>query len=288
MERFKTMKKSTELMQLSETKIFIIKIILFLGQKTFLGRGKIRKIIIDFINFFIGIGNIDNSRFVCKVNEIPLHFYNDKLTGIKVYFGRNENKEINFIKSKSLNNSVFIDIGSNMGLFTLNVASLYSNNNKVKIIAIDANPINNLRLKRNLKLLKKKISKIFSIVRIKNCALGDRNKKIYFDFTPGLANGRIIKKKSKKNIVVNCRKLIDIVKEEKLNYITNLKIDIEGYEDRVLLSFLKNCKKNLYPKNIILEHASNHLWKYDLVKYLYNLGYIKVFKNNANIVMSLK
>ena len=288
MERFKTMKKSTELMQLSETKIFIIKIILFLGQKTFLGRGKIRKIIIDFINFFIGIGNIDNSRFVCKVNEIPLHFYNDKLTGIKVYFGRNENKEINFIKSKSLNNSVFIDIGSNMGLFTLNVASLYSNNNKVKIIAIDANPINNLRLKRNLKLLKKKISKIFSIVKIKNCALGDRNKKIYFDFTPGLANGRIIKKKSKKNIVVNCRKLIDIVKEEKLNYITNLKIDIEGYEDRVLLSFLKNCKKNLYPKNIILEHASNHLWKYDLVKYLYNLGYIKVFKNNANIVMSLK
>ena len=288
MERFKTMKKSTELMQLSETKIFIIKIILFLGQKTFLGRGKIRKIIIDFINFFIGIGNIDNSRFVCKVNEIPLHFYNDKLTGIKVYFGRNENKEINFIKSKSLNNSVFIDIGSNMGLFTLNVASLYSNNNKVKIIAIDANPINNLRLKRNLKLLKKKISKIFSIVKIKNCALGDRNKKIYFDFTPGLANGRIIKKKSKKNIIVNCRKLIDIVKEEKLNYITNLKIDIEGYEDRVLLSFLKNCKKNLYPKNIILEHASNHLWKYDLVKYLYNLGYIKVFKNNANIVMSLK
>ena len=189
------MKKSPELMQLSKTKIFIIKIILFLGQKTFLGRGQIRKVIIDFINFFIGIGNIDNPRFVCKVNEIPLHFYNDKLTGIKVYFGRNENKEINFIKSKSSNNSVFIDIGSNMGLFTLNVASLYSNNKKVKIIAIDANPINNLRLKRNLKLLKKKISKIFSIVKIKNCALGERNKKIYFDFTPGLANGRIIKKK---------------------------------------------------------------------------------------------
>ncbi len=275
-------------MQLSKTKIFILKIILFLGQKTFLGRGQIRKVIIDFINFFIGIGNIDNPRFVCKVNKIPLYFYNDKLTGIKVYFGRNENKEINFIKKKSLNNSVFIDIGSNMGLFTLNVASLHSNNNKVKIIAIDANPINNLRLKRNLKLLKKKIPKIFSIVKIKNCALGDKNKKIYFDFTPGLANGRILQKKNKKNILVNCRKLINIVKEEKLNYITNLKIDIEGYEDRVLLSFLKSCKKKLYPKNIILEHASEHLWKHDLVKFLYNLGYIKAFKNNANIVMSLK
>ena len=282
------MKKSHKLMQLSKTKIFILKIILFLGQKTFLGRGQIRKVIIDFINFFIGFGNIENSRFVCKVNKIPLHFYNDKLTGIKVYFGRNENKEINFIKEKSSNNSVFIDIGSNMGLFTLNVASLYNNRNKVKIIAIDANPINNLRLKKNLRLLKKKIPKIFSIVKIKNCALGDKNKKILFDYAPGLANGRIIQKKNKNNIIVNCRKLIDVVKEEKLKYITNLKIDIEGYEDRVLLSFLKSCKKQLYPKNIILEHASDHLWKHDLVKLLYNLGYIKVFKNNANIVMSLK
>ena len=282
------MKKSHKLRQLSKTKIFILRIILFLGQKTILGRGQIRKVIIDFINFFIGFGNIDNSRFICKVNNIPLHFYNDKLTGIKVYFGRNENKEINFVKRKSSNKSVFIDIGSNMGLFTLNVASLYSNNNKVKIIAIDANPINNLRLKKNLRLFKKKIPKIFSIVKIKNCALGDKNKKIYFNFSPGLANGRIIQEKNKKNIVVNCRKLIDIVKEEKLKYITNLKIDIEGYEDKVLIPFLKNCKKKLYPKNIILEHASDHLWKHDLVKFLYNLGYIKVFKNNANIVMSLK
>ena len=282
------MKKTNKLMQLSKTKIFILKMILFLGQKTFLGRGQIRKITINFINFFIGFGSIDNSRFICKVNKIPLHFYNDKLTGIKVYFGRNENKEIDFIKRKSLNNSVFIDIGSNMGLFTLNIASLYNNSNKVKIIAIDANPINNLRLKKNLKLLQEKIPKIFSIVKIKNCALGDKNKKIYFDFTPGLANGRIIQKKNKKNILISCRKLIDIVKEEKLNYITNLKIDIEGYEDRVLLSFLKNCKKKLYPKNIILEHASDYLWKHDLVNFLHNLGYIKVFKNDANIVMSLK
>ena len=49
-----------------------------------------------------------------------------------------------------------------------------------------------------------------------------------------------------------------------------------------------NCKKQLYPKNIIMEHASSHLWKDDLIKFLYSLGYKKVFKNNANIIMTLK
>lgn len=282
------MKQLDKLKQLSEYKISIVKVLLFLGQKTFLGRGLIRKLIIVFINFFIGFGNIYKSRFICKVNKIPFHFYNDKLTGIKIYFGRNENKEINFINKNSSNNSVFIDIGSNMGLYTQNIAALNNNNLKIKIIAIDANPINNFRLRKNLELLKKKIPKIFSIVKIKNCALGNKNKKINFDFAPGLANGLISQKKSEKSILVNCRKLIDIIKEEKLNYITNLKIDIEGYEDRVLLPFLKNCKKQLYPKNIIIEHASSHLWKDDLIKFLYILGYKKIFKNNANLILSLK
>ena len=273
---------------ISETKLILVKTILFLGQKTFIGRGQIRKKMVDFINCLIGYGNMRTSRFICKVNNVPFHFYNDRYTGIKFYFGRNENKEINFIQRNSSNNSVFIDIGSNMGLYTQNIASLNNDNLKIKIIAIDANPINNLRLRKNLELLKKKIPKIFSIVKIKNCALVNRNKKINFDFAPGLANGLISQKKSEKSILVNCRKLIDIIKEEKLNYITNLKIDIEGYEDRVLLPFLKNCKKQLYPKNIIIEHASSHLWKDDLIKFLYSLGYKKVFKNNANLILNLK
>ena len=50
------MKRSNKLIQLSKTKIFILKMILFLGQKTFLGRGQIRKVIIDFINLAIEQG----------------------------------------------------------------------------------------------------------------------------------------------------------------------------------------------------------------------------------------
>ena len=272
-----------------EIKLILVKTILFLGQKTFIGRGQIRKKMVDFINYFIGYGNMQTSRFICKVNNVPFHFYNDRYTGIKFYFGKNENKEIEFIKKNSPNNSVFIDIGSNMGLYTQNIAFLNNEHKKIKIISIDANPINILRLNKNLKLLKKKIPNIFSIIKIKNYALGNRNTKLNFDFSRGLANGYISQKiKKKDNITVTCKKLINVVKEEKLNSITNLKIDIEGYEDKVLIPFFKNCNKKLYPKNIILEHSSKNLWEKDLIKFIYSIGYKKVFINNANLILSLK
>ena len=237
----------------SELQIQIVKFLLYLGQKTFFGRGQLRKQLIVLINYIIGYGSLKDSRFICNVNNVPFNFYNDKLTFIKIYFGRSNLDEIDFIKNNSPNKSVFIDIGSNMGFYTQFIAAIIEKKRQIKIISIDALPINNFRLKENLKLLKKKIPNIFSLVKIKNCAVGDRNTKLNLDYSHGLANAFITK--NKKDISVKSRKLINIVNEEKLKFITNLKIDIEGYEDKVLISFLKSCKKKLIPRNIILEHS---------------------------------
>jgi FkbM family methyltransferase len=279
------MKKLKKIKDISKIKLIIVKCILFLGQKTLIGRGQIRKRLVNFINYLIGYGSMKDSRFICKVNNVPFNFYNDKLTFIKFYFGRNENKEIDFIKKNTTNNSVFIDIGSNMGLYTQNIAHMINKKTKIKIISIDANPINNFRLRENLKLLKYKTPNIFSYVKIKNCAVGNHNTLLNLDFSKGLANGYI--SKDKKNISVKCVKLLNIVNKEKLDYITNLKIDIEGFEDKVLITFFKNCKKKLFPKNIILEHSSKKEWKYNLLKFLFNYGYKEIFRNKANIILSL-
>ena len=271
---------------ISKIKLFIIKSTLFLGQKTLIGRGLVRKKLINFINYLIKRGTYKESRFICDVNGVPFNFYNDKLTNIKLYFGRSENKEINFVKKNSSDNSVFIDIGSNMGLYTQNIAFLINSNRRIKIIAIDANHINNFRLKENLKLIKYKTPNIFSFVKIKNCAVGNRNMRLNLNFSNGLANGIISKKKLNNNLSVKCTRLIDIINQEKIEFITNLKIDIEGFEDRVLISFLNNCNKKLFPVNIILEHSMKKYWNKDLIKFLLKKGYKQVFKNNSNIIFS--
>ena len=280
------MKNLDDINTLLKLRILIVKIILILGQNTFIGRGKLRKKIVYFINYLIGQGSIKHPRFVCKINNIPFYFYNDKLTFIKVYFGRNENYEINFVKENSSNNSVFIDIGSNMGLYTLNVANLINKKRQIKIISIDAHPVNNNRLKENLKLLKTKIPNIFSYVKIKNCAVGDRNTTLNLDYSNGLANGFI--SKNKKNLSVKCKTLINIINNEKIKHITNLKIDIEGFEDKVLIAFLKKCKKTMIPENIILEHSMNKEWKIDLIKFLLKFGYKEIFKNKSNIILNFQ
>ena len=271
---------------ISELQIQIVKFLLYLGQKTYLGRGQLRKQLIVLINYIIGYGSLKKSRFICNVNNVPFNFYNDKLTFIKIYFGRSNLDEIDFIKKNSPNKSVFIDIGSNMGFYTQFIAAIIEKKRQIKIISIDALPINNFRLKENLRLLKKKIPNIFSLVKIKNCAVGNRNTKLNLNFSYGLANAFITK--NKKDMSVKCRKLINIVNEEKLKYITNLKIDIEGYEDKVLISFLQSCKKKLIPKNIILEHSEKKIWKNNLIKFLFKFGYREIFKNKSNIILNYK
>ena len=280
------MKLSKKNKSTSELKFQIVKFLLYLGQKTIFGRGQLRKKLIELINYIIGYGSIKESRFICNVNSVPFNFYNDKLTFIKIYFGRSNLDEIDFIKKNSPNKSVFIDIGSNMGFYTQFIAAIIKKKRQIKIISIDALPINNLRLKENLRLLKKKIPNIFSFVKIKNCAVGDQNTKLNLNFSYGLANAFITK--NKRDVSVKCRKLINIVNEEKLKYITNLKIDIEGYEDKVLISFLRSCKKKLIPKNIILEHSEKKIWKNNLIKFLFKFGYREIFKNKSNIILNYK
>ena len=79
----------------------------------------------------------------------------------------------------------------------------------------------------------------------------------------------------------------NLLKKEKIKFINNLKIDIEGYEDRALLPFFKFQNKKLYPQNIILEHSSNNFWKNDIVKYLMVIGYRQIYKNNSNLILTL-
>ena len=279
------MSNSKKIKVISKLQIQIVKFLLFLG-KSFIGRGQLRKLLIVLINYLIGYGSLKKSRFVCNVNNVPFNFYNDKLTFIKIYFGRSNLDEIDFIKKNSPNKSVFIDIGSNMGFYTQFIASIINKEKRIKIISIDAHPINNYRLRENLKLLKTKIPNIFSFVKIKNCAVGNRNSILNLNFSHGLANAFITK--SKKDISVKCRKLIDIVNEEKLKYITNLKIDVEGYEDKVLITFLNNCKKKLVPKNIILEHSEKNVWKNNLIQFLFKFGYKEIYKNKSNIILNFR
>ncbi|WP_236609057.1 FkbM family methyltransferase [Saccharolobus islandicus] len=149
---------------------------------------------------------------------------------------------------------IVLDVGANIGAFTLNVAP------KVKhVIAIEPEPNNFEMLKRNIKLNN------FSNITLLNYAVSDREETVYFNTTGGSA------KVSEKGIPVKAKPLDYILHELGDPKITIMKMDIEGYEGKVLSAF-KNYE---YLRQIIVEVHSKELKNY-VTNLLSSKGFIVV------------
>jgi FkbM family methyltransferase len=268
-------------------KIFLIKSLIFLGQRTFFGRGKLRRLLTKITRIIIFSNLTKNSipkDFVTKVLGIPFIFTIDKFMCYKMYFRVSERKEIFFVKKNTTDNTVFVDIGANIGIYTQMVASSFNKIKNSTIIAIEPDPSNVFRLKQNLRLLEKKIPNIFNLVKIEECGVGDSSREMYLDKSYGFANNTVIDFYKKNSIMIKVKTLLEIIEANKVSHITNLKIDIEGFEDKALLPFFKNANKELYPKNIVIEYFLNK----SILDYLKSIGYKISYINRSNAILQLK
>ncbi|MEC8019646.1 MAG: FkbM family methyltransferase [Pseudomonadota bacterium] len=189
-----------------------------------------------------------------------------------------EKDERDFIKSRCKDNSVFIDIGSNIGLYSFSVGSVYKEFKNTKIFSIEPHPSLFQRLKYNA-LQNKDIP-----INPREIALMDKSGEFKLD-TPdeNLGQGKISKTGSQKVIAKN---LIDFIKDEKIENISAIKIDVEGNEESVIIPFIENANKKLLPLIIIIENNKNS-WKTDLIKLLEEKGYLIKKKTRMNYILEL-
>ena len=275
--------------KLSLPKRLLVKIIIFFGQNTILGRGFSRNKFIRIIHKIINFDPINDpieSRIQTKVDGVPFYFYFDHLSETKHVMGSYDKKEINFIKNEMGADDVFIDVGANIGFYTQNISSTYNKSKFSKIISIEPNPLLCDRIKDNLSLLTKKNPEIENKVIIENYAIGNENNNSYLSLARGYGNASITQESNLTSIKVKMTPLINIIEKNNIKSIKNLKIDIEGYEDIALIPYFKNVENKLFPKNIIIEYGSHQLWRQDVIKFLFSIGYKEVFKTKANMVLS--
>ena len=189
-----------------------------------------------------------------------------------------EKDERDFIKSRCKDNSVFIDIGSNIGLYSFSVGSVYKEFKNTKIFSIEPHPSLFQRLKYNA-LQNKDIP-----INPREIALMDKSGEFKLD-TPdeNLGQGKISKTGSQKVIAKN---LIDFIKDEKIENISAMKIDVEGNEESVIIPFIENVNKKLLPLIIIIENNKSS-WKTDLIKLLEEKGYLIKKKTRMNYILEL-
>ena len=144
----------------------------------------------------------------------------------------------------------FIDVGANCGFYALRVAATGG-----RVVAIEPHPQMFRRLKFNLELNPE------CTLRLLDCAVGDRRDSIRIaEDARNLGRTRI---DETGGISAEMRPLLDIVRDEGLDRLNALKVDVEGFEDRVLAPFLGDAPDSLLPETIIAEHTWSEHWAED-------------------------
>jgi len=181
----------------------------------------------------------------------------------------------------------FIDIGANVGLYTLTAAKAMQGKTG-HIIAIEPNPPTLRRLNDNLSF-----NRQITQGRVRVLDIGVADHKGSFELfvdTSNLGASSISDRnrsqtaaEDKTSISIQCLPLIEILGHEGIDKIRALKIDIEGAEDKALLPFLDKCPVSQLPDAIFIEN-SEHLWATDLFSKIRSKGYSRKIHNRMNSV----
>ncbi len=151
--------------------------------------------------------------------------------------------EMSYLLNNLNDSDYFIDIGANIGIFTLLASSKVK---KGKLFAFEPN-----------KNVKDKLEKNIKLNNIKNCnvigkIVSDENKKMFFELNSTSELSRISLKKTDRSSNIDSVTLDEFIVENRLTRVNFLKIDVEGAECLVLKGANKSLKRKLI-RNIIFE-----------------------------------
>jgi FkbM family methyltransferase len=173
----------------------------------------------------------------------------------------------------------FVDIGANIGAYSLWVAKLIGPQGKG--VAVEPQPTVLARLRANVAL-----NLVFNI-HIYPCGAGPVQTTMQLSIGSSNEGGASLAtgEGGGGSVEVAVRPLLDIVTEAGLDRIDALKIDIEGFEDQALIPFFEAAPEGLWPKLLILERSEKD-WRADLLTTLKQAGYRDLATSKRNYVMA--
>jgi hypothetical protein len=83
-------------------------------------------------------------------------------------------------------------------------------------------------------------------------------------------------------IKVPSLRLERILGDAGVNHVDALKIDVEGFEDRVLTNFFKQAPSSLWPRAVVIEHLSRNEWQDDCIADMRARGYAEMGRTRSN------
>jgi FkbM family methyltransferase len=172
----------------------------------------------------------------------------------------------------------FIDIGANIGAYSLFVAAKAGPG--ARILAVEPQPDVFARLAFNI------AQNPFGTVKAIACALADKPGELTLFLDPankGESSVRILRSSTGATVKVPATTLLALLQSEGYERLDAVKLDVEGAEDLILEPFLRDAPEALWPSFIIIED-SRERWQMDLVGLLTQRGYRMLAQTRLNLV----
>jgi len=188
-------------------------------------------------------------------------------------------EELDFLRAHTPRGGVFVDVGANVGTYAIPLARHVGASGKV--IAVEPHPVTNARLAFNC------IASGMSQVSVVAAAAGASDGELMIESDHGnLGASRIVTDQgSTSTFAVASFRLQRIVEDAGLAHVHALKIDIEGFEDRVMTTFFRQAPQSLWPRAIVIEHLSRDEWHDDCIADMRARGFAQMGKTRSNTLL---
>lgn len=188
-------------------------------------------------------------------------------------------EELDFLRAHTPVGGVFVDVGANVGTYAMVLARHVGAHGQV--IAVEPHPVTHARLVFN------SAASNYHHVTLVAAAAGASDGELMIE-TDGdnlgashIASGIL----SADAIRVPSLRLARILADAGVTRVDALKIDIEGYEDRVLTGFFMEAPQTLWPQAIVIEHLSRADWLDDCIADMLARGYAEAGETRSNTLL---
>ncbi len=188
--------------------------------------------------------------------------------------------ELDFLRQHTPAGGTFVDVGANVGTFALVMARQVGPSGKV--VAIEPHPQTFARLSFNHAASKT------PQVRLVQAAAGESDGELMIESGSGNlgATHVVTGTASAEAIKVPSLRLVRILEEAGVDQVDSLKIDVEGFEDRVLIGFFRDAPQSLWPRAVVIEHLSQNEWQQDCIADMARRGFTIARKTRSNTFLS--
>lgn len=189
--------------------------------------------------------------------------------------------EIAFLMSQLAAGDTFVDIGAHVGFYALMAAKRIRHG---AVVAIEASPFTFAVLDKNIRLNTAPIAAL-------QCGVSDREETLQLHLQErGNRGGNsfLARGGPANHVDVPCYPLVDLLRRAGLTRVTGMKIDVEGFEYKVLRHFFAHAPASLQPRFIITEFYADLVGDTtgDQIRLLTEFGYREVLRTPNNRILA--